>query len=230
MAWQVVNQSVNVAVNYANRNASSEMTTADIATGYSVGVTASCAAVLGLGAAVNRARVSEASRTLLKRLVPFVAVASASALNVGVMRRNELTEGVNVTDEDGVVRGNSQVAARSAITKVAFSRVALALPIMTITPLANSVRAAWAGFIGTRSHSHAPQAIERTAWFKRNTHLAKPINLTLIAASLMVCVPMSIALFEQNERVPAAALEERFHGLKRADGSVVQLMTYNKGL
>ena len=52
----------------------------------------------------------------------------------------------------------------------------------------------------------------------------------LISASLLVCVPMSIAIFEQNENTPVSDLEQRFHGLTRADGSPVALMTYNKGL
>ena len=46
---QFINQTYNVCVNYANRNASSEMSTQTLLTAYGAAVTSSCALALGFG-------------------------------------------------------------------------------------------------------------------------------------------------------------------------------------
>ena len=52
---------------------------------------------LGLNALVPRLkRVSPATKTILTRLVPFAAVASAGALNVFLMRGEEIRLGIDV--------------------------------------------------------------------------------------------------------------------------------------
>ena len=46
---------------------------------------------------------------ILKRWVPFVAVASANCINIPIMRQRELVEGMTISDSDGNVLGKSRV-------------------------------------------------------------------------------------------------------------------------
>lgn len=68
---------------------------------------------------VKRARnMSPSTRAMLGRAVPFVAVAAAGTLNVILMRQKELSDGIDVTDEEGNTLGKSTVAGRNAIAQV----------------------------------------------------------------------------------------------------------------
>lgn len=91
VAWQVVNQSVNVAFNFANANRSTPMNNKDIAKSYALAVGASCSVALGLKRVVDRTSLSPAIKVPLMRLTPFAAVATAGALNVFLMRGQEIT-------------------------------------------------------------------------------------------------------------------------------------------
>ena len=52
---------------------------------------------------------------MVSRLAPFVAVCLANGLNTGLMRSEELNNGIVVTDENGNPLGQSKLAARKAI-------------------------------------------------------------------------------------------------------------------
>ncbi|KAI3351131.1 hypothetical protein L3Q82_005691 [Scortum barcoo] len=109
-----LNQSHNACVNYANRNATK----------------------VGLNVLIQKAnKLSPATRMIIQRLVPFPAVASANICNVGLMRHNELSEGIDVLDNNGNVVGSSKIAARHAITETAFTRVVLPMPIFVLPPI-----------------------------------------------------------------------------------------------
>lgn len=45
----------------------------------------------------------------LQRYVPFMAVAAANLVNIPLMRQNELTDGIAITDSQGNVAGKSKV-------------------------------------------------------------------------------------------------------------------------
>jgi hypothetical protein len=111
--WQWVNQSANVAVNYANRNASNSMSNEQIASAYGAAVLTSCSLAIGLG---HWAKSSKS--TVIPRVVPFVSVATAGALNVLMMRQNEARVGIAVRDADGNVRGQSKRAGSLALEQV----------------------------------------------------------------------------------------------------------------
>lgn len=111
--WQWVNQSANVAVNYANRNASNSMSNEQIASAYGAAVLTSCSLAIGLG---HWAKASKSA--VIPRVVPFVSVATAGALNVLMMRQNEARVGIAVRDADGNVRGQSKRAGSLALEQV----------------------------------------------------------------------------------------------------------------
>lgn len=73
--WQVANQSLNVAINISNANKLHPLTTKQIATNYTMAVTASCSVALGLNALVPKLKgLKPNTKMVLGRLVPFAAV------------------------------------------------------------------------------------------------------------------------------------------------------------
>ena len=68
------------------------------------------------------------------RLVPFVAVCAANAVNIPMMRRLELSDGIEMTTDEGKSVGKSQIAARQGISMVVLSRVGMAAPGMVGIP------------------------------------------------------------------------------------------------
>lgn len=127
---------------------------------------------LGLNAVVPRLkRASPNTKLILSRLIPFAAVASAGALNVFLMRGEEIRRGIDIypvmTEEEKSARGEgagieslgkSKKAATLAVGETAISRVLNATPIMVLPPL-----------ILVR--------LQRTGWLKRRPGMTLPVNL-----------------------------------------------------
>ncbi|KAI9223403.1 Tricarboxylate/iron carrier [Blastocladiella britannica] len=205
--WQWLNQSVNVAVNYANANKTVPMSMTETATAYAGAVTASCGVALGLQRLADKGTLPRRATAL----IPFAAVAIAGTANVFLMRQKELREGIVVEDDEGVVRGKSPTAGWSAVSQVSVSRVATAAPCLVVPPLI------MARVSGMRMFRHNPR------WLA-------PVQLAVVAGSLMTALPCAIALFPQRARVPVTDLEPEFQGLRKANGDPVTHLYYNKGL
>lgn len=150
LLWQITNQSLNVAINSANANKSTSLSTSTMVQSYLLAVSASCSVALGLKAIVPRLkRISPNAKTVLTRLVPFAAVASAGALNVFLMRGEEIRQGIDIFpklgEEDKAQKekdgsevqslGKSKKAATLAVGETALSRVLNSTPIMVLPPL-----------------------------------------------------------------------------------------------
>ena len=86
--WQWFNQSFNALVNYTNRNASAPTNTSQLATAYFSATFSALGTAVGLKAAL-----AKSSSPLLKRFVPFAAVAAANCVNIPLMRRS-VTENI----------------------------------------------------------------------------------------------------------------------------------------
>ncbi|TPX13806.1 uncharacterized protein E0L32_005750 [Thyridium curvatum] len=223
--WQVANQSLNVAINNANANKSSPLSWGKVAQSYFLAVGASCSVAVGLNSLVPRLRrLSPSTRLVLGRLVPFAAVASAGALNVFLMRGEEMRTGIDVypvlseadkrrlaaegrAESDVASLGRSRKAATLAVGETALSRVLNSSPIMVIPPLV-LVR------------------LQRAEWLRRNPRLTLPLNLGLILATSYAVLPLALAAFPQRQRIAADSLEEEFHG-KGGDGGMV---VFNRGI
>ncbi|KAF3769810.1 Tricarboxylate/iron carrier [Cryphonectria parasitica EP155] len=223
--WQITNQSLNVAINNANANKSTPLSWSMIAQSYFLAVGASCSVAVGLNSIVPRlSRLQPQTRLILGRLVPFAAVASAGALNVFLMRGEEMRTGIDVypvlseTDKQRLAAegkaendvpslGKSKKAATLAVGETALSRVLNSSPIMVLPPL-----------ILVR--------LQKTEWLKRNPRLTTPVNLGLILATSYLALPLALAAFPQRQRVNAASLEEEFHGRGGEGGLVV----FNRGI
>jgi sideroflexin-5 len=220
--WQITNQSLNVAINSANANKSSPLSMADLTKNYFAAVSASCTVALGLNAIVPRLKkVSPNTKVILTRLVPFAAVASAGALNVFLMRSDEIRKGIDVfpvqSDEQKAEReksgkdvdslGRSKKAATLAVGETALSRVLNATPIMVLPPL-----------ILVR--------LQKTDWLKQRPRMVLPVNLGLILTTSIFALPLALGAFPQRQAVQASSLEQEF----RDKGGVNGLVEFNRGL
>lgn len=224
LLWQITNQSLNVAINCSNANKSTPLSVSQIAQSYLMAVTASCSVALGLNAIVPRLKnCSPNMRLILGRLVPFAAVSSASALNVFLMRAEEIRQGIDVypvlSEEERAEReaaggaepvkslGKSKKAATLAVGETAISRVLNATPIMAIPPL-----------ILVR--------LEKTAWLSARPSLVIPVNLGLILGTSLFALPLALAAFPQRQAISAASLEEEF----ASKGGYNGLVEFNRGI
>jgi tricarboxylate carrier len=219
LAWQITNQSLNVCINASNANKSSPLSTSTMVQSYLLAVSASCGVALGLNALVPRLRnVSPATKVILGRLVPFAAVASAGALNVFLMRGEEIRRGIDVyparsaaekeTDaEPPKSLGKSKRAATLAVAETAASRVFNATPVMAIPPL-------------------ILVQLQKQRWLASRPHMVLPVNLGLILVTSLFALPLALAAFPQRQSISAEKLEEEFHG-KGGDGGLVE---FNRGI
>ncbi|KAH8879127.1 tricarboxylate carrier [Thozetella sp. PMI_491] len=225
IAWQVANQSLNVAINYSNANKSSPLSYAKLAQSYFLAVGASCSVAVGLNSIVPRLKsLAPSTRLILGRLVPFAAVASAGALNVFLMRGEEMRTGIDVfpvlseadkaklasegkAESEVPSLGRSKKAATLAVAETALSRVLNSSPIMVIPPLV-LVR------------------LQRSEWLKKNPRYTTPVNLGLILVTSYAVLPLALAAFPQRQKVNADSLEEEFHG-KGGEGGLV---VFNRGI
>ena len=174
---------------------------------------------LGLNALVPRLKnLSPGTRTVLGRLVPFAAVACAGALNVFLMRGEEIRRGIDVypvtgrreRDDDSETPkslGKSKRAATLAVAETALSRVINATPIMVIPPL-------------------ILVKLQKSEWLKHRPRMVLPINLGLILTTSLFALPLALAVFPQRQAVKASALEREFQEKVGKDG----LVEFNRGI
>lgn len=211
--WQWINQSYNIALNHANRNASNTMTNEQIAISYVTAVTVSCSVALGMRKLVDTAFATfrESVKNSIRMFIPFTAVSIAGVANVCIMRRNEMKDGIQIKDEEGNVLGNSAVAGKRAVAQVCLSRVLTSLPVLIIPPYAMS-------------------ALDRVKFFRNNPRMKIPLNLALIGGILLTSLPAATALFPQHSSLSVDQLEPQFRGLTSKSGAPIRTAYYNKGL
>ena len=208
IGWQWLNQSVNVAYNWANANKSIEMSKSETMMAYVGAVVTSCTAAVGLTRMTDRGLIPRGVRPF----IPFFSVASASVANVCLMRQKEMREGIEVRDANGEIVGTSQKAGVRAVGAVAISRVVASLPSLTIPPIVMGI-------------------LERRGVFNGRPALRMPVNVSLITGALMVGLPCAIALFPQKASVEARKLEPRFATIPDVqNGGYIKTLYFNKGL
>jgi len=216
--WQVANQSFNACVNYVNRNASTTVGNKELAMSFGVGVGSATAVALGLNRLVQLRPLLATG--LVGRLVPFVAVASANAVNIPFMRWAEFEHGIELTDNQGEVITDSAGhavlsvnAAKQAVASTLVCRVALCIPGMTFPPILTN-------------YIHKKSTI-----FKRFPKLELAFQIGLCGLCVALAMPVSMAMFPQQSFLkvedcePAVAKTLRDRGMAPTD-----LAYFNKGL
>ncbi|ODV58836.1 Fsf1p [Ascoidea rubescens DSM 1968] len=211
--WQITNQSLNVAINTSNANKSHPLTTQQLITNYFLAVSASCSVALGLNSIVPRLKnVSQNTKTILGRLVPFAAVISAGIVNVVLMRGEELRKGISIFNkENNEEVGISKIAAKYAVGETALSRVINATPIMVIPPLI--LVKLQNGFLKGRGVGMTTLA-----------------NVGLYLATSFTVLPLALAVFPQKRELSVKKLEERFNNLKDRNGNPINYIQFNRGM
>ena len=211
MFWQWVNQSFNALVNYTNRNAKSSLSTNQLAAAY-VSATGSACIV----AVKFKGFLEKRAGSLMRRYVPFVAVAAANCVNIPLMRQNELMEGNDVFDEHGFKLGQSRVAAAVGISQVVFSRIVMCAPGMTILPL-------------------IMEQLEKRPGFKRATWFHAPFQTAAVGCFLLFMVPFACAIFPQKASLSVYTIQhyekdEYVNMFKENMGKLPETVYFNKGL
>ena len=205
-AAQAANQLFNAAQFYANRNASNATPPAVLAASLA-GATLSAVGVAAGLAAAGAARPGWRG-SALQLATPFLGAAAAKPLQIGLLRADEWREGVEVRDAAGVARGRSRAAGRWGVAATIATRVLYLAPMLWMP--------------------YAQAAAER-AWplLARAPALGAGAYLLHAAVNSALVTPACVALFEQRQEVPVAALEEEFHALA-AEG--VHTLFFNKGI
>lgn len=147
MAWQWVNQTYNVGVNYFNRSIDPSafnpqtpfLQTVDrsMVTSYFIAVGTSCSvAFLGNKLLAKASAKGGKPNPILGIAIPFIAVATANIANVAAMRNKDFFEGVKVRDRatNEEIPLKSKIAGTKAVTEVAISRVMLPIPLLLFPP------------------------------------------------------------------------------------------------
>lgn len=205
--WQWMNQSHNACVNYSNRNATKPTPTSRFVIGYIGAVTSAISIAVGLSKLIKKANAfSPAAKMLIQRFVPFPAVASANVCNVFLMRNNELTEGIEVLDQNRNTVGTSKIAARKAVVSTAGTRVFLPAPLLIIPPIIMN-------------------ALEKTNFLRCNPRFHLPINAVVCTICFGLALPVAIALFPQYASIKTKDLEPE---IQKATNE--EVLIYNKGL
>jgi sideroflexin-5 len=179
--WQWFNQSMNTAVNYANANKSNHLDYQQIALGYGSAVISSCGVALGLNHLGTKL-----SSPVLRGMSPVLATSLAGVLNVLLMRKNELEQGIMVYDKDSIPLGKSTEAANRALMQVCATRVTTAVGVLTIPQL-----------IMLR--------ISKTFPFR------VPLQLAVIGITLQLFLPTSLALFPQRGSFHSKEFNQTVH-------------------
>jgi len=203
--WQWFNQSFNAVVNYTNRSGDSQIPMSTLGTSYVAATGGALTTALGLNALVKNLP------PLVGRFVPFAAVAIANSINIPLMRRQELQEGIMLTTAEGEKVGASKIAAKEGISMVVMSRVFMAAPGMVLIPLVMN-------------------SVEKRGTLRRIPWAAAPLQIGLLGAILTFATPMCCAIFEQKASIKPTSLEPELQEKIRGMANPPEILYYNKGL
>ncbi|XP_068153071.1 sideroflexin-1-3 [Drosophila tropicalis] len=203
--WQWVNQTFNATVNYTNRSGSTPLSKTQLLTSYCLATGGALATALTLNNAVKN------MNPLVGRLVPLAAVAAANCINIPCMRMQELQNGVTLLDEKNNEVGVSQKAAFVGISAVILSRIAMALPGMTLTPLLMT-------------------KLEKNGFLAKYPRANAPIQTLFCGFILIFATPLGCAFFQQRAAIKVASLEKDVRESVQKKNPDLDTVWYNKGL
>lgn len=204
--WQWVNQSLNVVCNYVNRSGAT-VDTMQLASAYALAISVSCSI------AVGTRKLVQAGPPWVKRLsiaVPYAAVVTAGSANVAFTRLPELRYGAPVSAPDGTPLGTSKAAAQIAVSNTIASRILLQ-PIapMLLPPLM------FAALQSVLPLGAVASVVAQT---------------TFVAVCSGCALPVAIAAFPQEMKIPITVLEPEFQQATDASGQRISMVLCNKGL
>lgn len=204
--WQWFNQSYYAILNYTNRNATSKVTNQHILMAYTSATTGAVA----MSVLLNRMVIT--THSLSGRLVPFFAIALANAINIPLMRQNELKDGVTISTEEGALCGRSRRAAAVGIFQTLIGRLVFAAPAFVLAPI-----------IYTRLIRHFPVI---------STRKSLPILIQGLLTGLLYIpsIPIGCSLFPQRSHLSVNLLEPPLRQSLQVQHPTETHVYFNKGL
>jgi tricarboxylate carrier len=200
---QWLNQSFNAFANYTNRNASSTLSTSTLLKSYVLATSGAVTAALSLNHLIASSATLSKGRHL-PRFVPITAIGIGNCINIPLMRSSELANGILVKDANGKEVGKSKDAAKQAITKVVFSRIAMAVPSLVLP-------------------FYILEPFEKPGRLLHKHPALRPVGMTLIAgACLSFATPFACAIFPQEDSMKTKGTD--------LDGCGTDVVYFNKGL
>jgi len=206
---QWLNQSFNALVNYTNRSGDSQLDNATIGTAYLTATGIATGVAIGFNK-YGLKPLPAALKPLLARFVPFTAVAAANAINIPMMRQNEIKEGIPLFDGEGKRVGSDRIAAAKAINKVVISRITIAAPGMLLLPV-------------------IMQGLENKG-YKFSRLASCCVQTGLLGVFLLVMVPVGCSLFPQQQSIEVNELEPDVRSKIKSQNPDLKTVYYNKGL
>ncbi|KAI8044671.1 hypothetical protein M5D96_000842 [Drosophila gunungcola] len=203
--WQWSNQTFNAIVNFTNRSGTSPISQSQLITSYCLATGGALVTALSLNRAVKN------MNPLLGRLVPLVAVGAANCINIPCMRMQELRSGVVLLDEKNNEMGISQKAAVVGISAVILSRIAMAIPGMTLTPLLMNT-------------------LEKRGFLARFPRSNAPIQTLFCGFVLIFATPLGCAFFKQRAGIKVDSLEAEVRDEIKKKRPDLDTVWFNKGL
>eukprot|EP00099_Drosophila_melanogaster_P022079 NP_649460.3 sideroflexin 1/3, isoform A [Drosophila melanogaster] len=203
--WQWFNQTFNAIVNYTNRSGTSPISQQQLVTSYCLATSGALVTALSLNHAVKN------MNPLLGRLVPLVAVGAANCINIPCMRMQELRNGVTLFDEHSNEMGISKKAAVVGISTVILSRIAMAIPGMTLTPVLMNV-------------------LEKRGFLAKYPRSNAPIQTLFCGFVLIFATPLGCAFFKQRADIKVDSLESEVRDSIRKKRPELETVWFNKGL
>ncbi|XP_017855593.1 PREDICTED: sideroflexin-3 [Drosophila arizonae] len=203
--WQWFNQTFNAIVNYTNRSGTSPISQSQLITSYCLATGGALATALSLNRAVKN------MSPIFGRLVPLVAVAAANCINIPCMRMQELRNGVALLDAKNKEVGISKKAAFVGISAVVISRISMAIPGMTLTPLLMN-------------------KLEKNGFLKKYPRSNAPIQTLFCGFILIFSTPMGCAFFSQRAAIKVNDLEPEVRDHLKKERPDLDTVWYNKGL
>jgi len=203
--WQWINQSFNALVNYTNRSGDTPIPLSTLGSSYCAATGAALGTALGLNA------LTKTMPPLVGRLVPFCAVAAANCLNIPLMRRLELQNGLMLETKDGQQIGASKIAAREGIGMVTVSRIGMAMPGMVLIPIVMN-------------------KLDAQGLFKKFPKANAPLQVFLVGLILTFATPLCCAIFEQKASIKPTSVEPELQEKIRNMANPPEMLYYNKGL
>ncbi|KAI8423103.1 hypothetical protein MSG28_014186 [Choristoneura fumiferana] len=236
--WQWFNQTFNAVVNYTNRSGTTPISKSDF-TFHSRQLLASyccaCGGALGTALFLNsKVKIlvlivhpvpssdcrwlyfylfcsGQHMKPVYASMVPFAAVCGANFINIPMMRSNELIHGATVFAPDGTKIGESKNAARLGIFLVCVSRCFMAVPGMTLTPLATNYA-------------------RRRGLFCNYPNGVLPFQLGLVGLCVLIATPLCCALFKQKATLSVTSLEPELQAIMKKRYPKAETVYFNKGL
>ncbi len=171
---------------------------------------------------------------MARRFVPFCAVAAADVLNLGITRKVEILEGINVYSENGECVGKSRLAGSMAVGACIGGRIAAAAPILIIPPLVMhkyGKKFHTVNFlINVGSLCYLLFRLEHSNLFQKRPWLRTPTLMGMIGVSIQVFVPLFFGMFKQRADIGIELLEPHFRNLVTKSGEPIYRVSYNKGI